>query len=600
MPGITAFITRNRGATDPSVIGQRMLGAMRRESWHESGSHAVPECGLGAGWVVDADSPCREQPVWSESGTLCLILVGEFPGEDEPAQRLLDGCGKHGITASLARLNGRFCGVLADLGLRRVHVFNDRFGLNRLYVHQSPNGLYFSSQAKAILACVPETRGFDPVGLAEFFACGCPLQDRSLFQGVGLLPAGSLWTIAGDRGVEMRRYFDPAEWEQRPTLGAADYQSRLQEVFGHAVRRCFADRRPAALSLTGGVDSRMIVAALGEAPPRIPCYSFRGPMRECEDARIARKVAGACGWDFHPITLDGDFLGSFHDLAAETIHASDGAMDVSGAAELFVNRKARGIAPVRVTGNYGGEILRSKVAFRPSVPRHPVLEPAFTGLVAAAATTYAAELAGRRLSFIAFKQVPWHHFCRFSVEQSQVAVRSPFLDNELLELAYQAPPELRTSPLPAWRLIRAGNRLLAGIPTDRGVAYPPGGLASRVRRWWSGLLAKAEYAFDYGMPDPIATTERLVASLRVERLFLGRQKFCHFRTWYRNELADTVRTTLLDPSVLRLPFLDRQGVERLAVGHTEGQLNGTTEIHKLLTVGLIDRLLLHPPCHSSS
>ncbi len=44
-----------------------------------------------------------------------------------------------------ARLNGRFHGVIADLARETVLLFNDRFGMQRLYYHQSGDTLYFGS-----------------------------------------------------------------------------------------------------------------------------------------------------------------------------------------------------------------------------------------------------------------------------------------------------------------------------------------------------------------------------------------------------------------------------------------------------------------------
>ena len=147
-------------------------------------------------------------------------------------------------------------------------------------------------------------------------------------------------------------------------------------------------------------------------------------------------------------------------------------MDVSGAAELYVNRLARKIAPVRLTGNYGSEILRRHVAFKPRALASEIFSPEFVPQLAAAAHTYSEEAQGNLLSFIAFKQVPWHHYARFAIEQSQISVRSPFLDNDLVALAFQAPSEATTSLAPSLRLIAEGNPLLGRIPTDRGISYP--------------------------------------------------------------------------------------------------------------------------------
>src|SRR5262249_14993598 len=152
--------------------------------------------------------------------------------------------------------------------------------------------------------------------------------------------------------------------------------------------------------------------------------------------------------------------------------------------------------------------------------------PDFVSELAAASRTYSEEAQGHRLSFIAFKQVPWHHYARLAVEQSQISVRSPFLDNDLVGLAFQTPPEAQRSLAPSLRLIAEGNPRLGQIPTDRGVSYTANRITNRVHRSVEEFLTKAEYAYDYGMPNWLSRIDRLLQPLRLERLFLGRQKFC--------------------------------------------------------------------------
>src|SRR5206468_3780832 len=109
----------------------------------------------------------------------------------------------------------------------------------------------------------------------------------------------------------------------------------------------------------------------------------------------------------------------------------------TGAADLYVHRRVREIAPVRVSGVNGGEMLRRLVMFKPRTGMWGnILEPEMMRHVEAAAETYASELNGHRLSFAAFKQTPWHMHARLAIERSQVTIRTPYMDNELVALAY--------------------------------------------------------------------------------------------------------------------------------------------------------------------
>jgi asparagine synthase (glutamine-hydrolysing) len=247
---------------------------------------------------------------------------------------------------------------------------------------------------------------------------------------------------------------------------------------------------------------------------------------------------------------------------------------------------------VRLTGNYGSEILRRYVAFRPRALPPEMFSSDFLPELAAAAGAYGEEAAGNPLSFIAFKQVPWHHYARLAVEQSQISVRSPFLDNDLVALAFRAPAGAAASPAPLLRLIAEGRPVLGRIPTDRGITYPADRMANRMNRSIQEFLAKAEYAYDYGMPNWLVPIDNCLAPFHFERLFLGRQKFVHFRSWYRHELADYVKQVLLDPRSKSRAYVNGPALERLVSAHASGLRNCTVEIHKLLTAEIMQRQLI--------
>jgi len=289
--------------------------------------------------------------------------------------------------------------------------------------------------------------------------------------------------------------------------------------------------------------------------------------------------------------VDRKFFPEFPVLAMRSVYLTDGAMDVSGAVGLFVNRMAREVAPVRMTGNYGSEILRWLVAFKAGSLFQPMFNQEFLSHLRNASSVYQSERQVGDRSFIAFKQVPWHHYARYALEQSQLTIRSPYLDNELVALAYQAPLELSINQRLAGRLIADGNPALAEFPTDLG---PLGrsGLLGKIRERYQTFTFKAEYAYDYGMPQWLTRIDHVFAPLHLERLFLGRHKYYHFRIWYREELAQCVKDVLLDSRSLSRPYLNGHCVEEMVMAHLKGHRNYTSEISLLLTSEFIQRRLI--------
>jgi asparagine synthase (glutamine-hydrolysing) len=227
------------------------------------------------------------------------------------------------------------------------------------------------------------------------------------------------------------------------------------------------------------------------------------------------------------------------------------------------------------------------------MPQLPGLfQPEVVASMRQADETYASLIQQNTLSFAAFRQAPWHHYGVLALEQTQLTLRTPFLDNDFVRTIYQAPEEATQNNDVCLRLIKDGNPRLRAIRTDRGVGGSAGRLTAAATRAWLEFSFKAEYAYDYGMPQTLARVDHALSPLRLERLFLGRHKFYHFRLWYRDRLASYVREMLLDHKTLSRPYVDRKTVEAVVNGHVRGTENHTIEIHKLLTLELLHRLFI--------
>ncbi len=311
---------------------------------------------------------------------------------------------------------------------------------------------------------------------------------------------------------------------------------------------------------------------------------------------IARKVAKVCQQPYQIIPVGDEFLSRFAHYAERAVYLSDGCAAVHRSADLYANEIASQIAPVRMTGNYGSEILRRLRAFKPTDPANGLFQDEFLAYVNQAKQTFNKLIDGHAVTFTAFRQAPWYQYGLLALEQTQLALRSPFLDNDLVQTAFRAPKsEIVKNDIfedndDCGRLIANGSSALHRIPTDRGLGGA--GRMASLNRGYQEFTFKAEYAYDYGMPQWLAKIDHAFSALHFERLFLGRHKFAHFRVWYRDALSNYVREILLDPRTLSRPYIQRNTLESMVQGHLKGDRNYTTEIHRLLTLELQHRLFL--------
>jgi asparagine synthase (glutamine-hydrolysing) len=617
MPGIVGLITKMPRAQAEQQL-HRMVGTLCHEPSYVSGTWIDEAMGVYVGWVARKNSFSEGMPLRNEGGDVTLFFSGEDYPEPGTASRLkerghelaTDGPSYLVHLAEEDRqfpvgLNGRFHGLLIERTRGMATLFNDRYGLHRIYYHESNDGFYFAPEAKAVLAVRPELRTADPRGLGEFVACGCVLENRTLFKGLYVLPPASSWRFRQGSLREKGTYFQPQEWENQEPLEPEAYYQELRESFSRILPGYFNGPEKIGMSLTGGLDTRMIMAWHQASPGSLPCYSFGGMFRDCEDVTLARRVAKECGQTFEVITVGEEFLSRFSHYAERAVYLADGCVNVSRSSDLYANEKASLIAPVRMTGNYGSEVLRHLRAFKPVEPAAGLFRQEFLSQVHVARGTYAAMAEGHALSFIAFRQTPWHHYGLLGLEQTQLSVRSPYLDNKVVRTAFRAPDaatpksDIFANDGGCVRLIRDGNPGLAKTRTDRGFAGPSGGMSAALKRDLLEFTFKAEYAYDYGMPQWVAGIDHRFSWFHLERLFLGRHKFNHYRVWYRDRLSAYVREMLLDPLTLSRPYLDPNGVEAVVRGHLAGNKNYTTQIHQLLTLELTHRMFLDGPAPPS-
>ena len=604
MPGIAGIISRLPAANCLRTV-QTMTAAMQHESFHASGNFSVAELGVFAGWVAHENSFASSQVFENETKEVALIFCGEvFAEPATQAQLRRDG---HQFSETggawlvhlyeargdkfFEELNGLFSGLLIDRRQNRVFLFNDRFGMERVYWHETADAFYFATEAKALLRVLPATREFDADGVAHFFGVGCTMGWRSLFRGIQLLPGGSLWKFANG-ACRKEKYFSPASWEGQPALTAEDYEAQFAATFKKILPRYVESPVPVGLALTGGFDTRMILACRPEFSVQPVCYTFCGATRRRTlDDLIAARAAAACGLPHELLPLGRDFFADFAAHADRTVFISDGTFGVTGAHEIYFHRLARTLSAVRLTGNFGSEVFRGVTTFKPSGLTPRLFSPGF----AASVDVAAGQLAQHRAhadTFSLFKEIPWNLFGSVAAGRSQVTFRTPFLDNALVQLAYQSPQHLRKSSLPAARLVAANDPQLAAIPTDRGYAKKNSGLKFFGRRLFAEVTFKLDYHHSEGLPRKLsALNTPFRAAMRGLNL-AGMHKYLHYSNWFRGELNGYVRERLAVARARHEKFFNPEFVGALAERHAGGRDSFTPEINAVLTLEAVERLLL--------
>lgn len=262
--GALAIHLSRRGPPDADAVRRMLASAPHR------GSRRQTEA-LGDVCVGVCNGPDRvTATVASDSGRLAVFhgtldndasLRSELRGEDAPlpeaatpAATLLAAVDRWGEEA-VARFRGSFAGAVTDG--RVLHCFRDQFGTRPLFHHDAAEGFFAATEAKQVLEGAGIAREPNREHLrAVLFGRG--VGRSTAYRGVERLPTRAVCTVGPDTGLEVRRYWEPAEHVETADLGPAEAVEGTREALDRAVRRSLAGRD--AILLSGGLDSPALAA----------------------------------------------------------------------------------------------------------------------------------------------------------------------------------------------------------------------------------------------------------------------------------------------------------------------------------------------------
>lgn len=321
MCGLAGFF-RPGAPLDAAAAGRALTAAgaaMAYRGPDASGVKVLPDHGLGLAHrrlsILDLD-PRSDQPWESADGRFVIAYNGEVYNFRELAAELaaagarlrtagdtevvVEGVRHWGLEGLLGRAAGMFAFALYDRQARRLSLARDRAGKKPLYYADTPDGLFFASELRALWALAPGLKELDPKGLEAWLRlkfCPSPL---TLLKGVRKLPPAHRLEAKADGTHFVQRYWSPLG-RPRPAGEALDL---LEGALETAARRRLVSDVPVCLFLSGGVDSGLVAATLGAAGQGLSSYTVGyEDLPAYNEFEPARATAARLGLAHHEVTL---------------------------------------------------------------------------------------------------------------------------------------------------------------------------------------------------------------------------------------------------------------------------------------------------------
>ena len=284
---------------------------------------------------------------------------------------------------------------------------------------------------------------FDPAGLRDFCNVGYPVNHRTLFKDVSLVPGGSMLTADPEGRVAVDRAWTFPEKDPLPDWDS--YTDLQLDAFKQAVRQI--DLSQSFLSLTAGLDTRAILAALVMNGIRLPAFTMCGALLSL-DARTARGLSKAYEFNHRVIVLDESFYKNLPAYLLEACRLSGGLSSLEQAHEVYFYANTACTAAARLSGNLGNQIGRrgtERISMRNTESSFLRFEH-MTGVRSSGdeAHWYINGLSpdgSLDYKFLLQQEVPFSSVGNYSIGTSFLIQQSPYASRQLFEITQRMPSQ---------------------------------------------------------------------------------------------------------------------------------------------------------------
>lgn len=589
MPGLLGAIDCGR---DPRVeeTFDTLRGAMRRSARLRFES-AIDSEGR---WAIGR-THLRGAPRDATLRDVEVLVDGDLAADVVRAAYASDG------VAFPAGLKGAFAIALIDRIRGRALLVSDPFASHPVYWVCHSGRLWFASELRALLRCPGVDRTLDARAVSDLLHCGFVFGDRTLAEGVSLLPPGSVLTFDWNKGTHtVSRYHEIPALFEPGRLGYDDYVGQVCETFGTAVQRALGSSTRPGLSLSGGLDSRAVLSAVNGHRDVLTTYTVG--VEKCADDVIARQLASVVGTAhrFEPLDTTTTESSAFLSGLQRMVELTDGMYLTHGLTELTALALIESEQPDVLLRGHGGELAKASLAWpfhadgivaalgsREAVIDHlaarlsfvrgnatlqDLLTPEWLERTSGGVRTSIAEsLAGIALcpaDTCTYLYLTQHHrratIPSLELFRNATDVRVPFVDDDFLRVLFAGRPEWRRdTTLHRAIIARFRPELLRVRNSNTGVAAGAGPLREALFDKINTLLRRL------GVP--------------------GYRHYHAFKEWMQQTFLPAATHVLLDPVTLDRRIFREDTVRRLLDDTSRGVADHAYLLQGLLILELWQR-----------
>lgn len=468
----------------------------------------------------------------------------------------------------LRDIDGYYAAVIYDKHESTVYLITDRYGFKPLYWGSVNNNLVWSSELKGFLGYKDFKINIDGKAVQQFFDIGYLLENRTWFDSIELVAPSSVLSFNIKKSkAEINHYWS---WSEiKPIKGPIDEREIAEELgklFRRSVRKCVNKSERIGITLSGGLDSRAILAAVSEDYK--PLHTFTFGQEGCDDITIAKKASEIKGAEHHALILNSDnwlmprISGVWmSDGSASLLHMH--GMEFLHTYKKYINCSLNGFAGDLVLGG--------------SYLKNAYLDKEICSVIIKEITGANKVIESNNVWYNIKKTDPYfinNRVRRFTnigliLSRTTIETQIPFFDNAVIDFVYSLPDSLRyESHIYKKMLLNAFPKYFNKIPWQKTgclISYP------------NQLVKVAKFK------------NRIINKLKREANRFGfsytdLHNYTDYPNWLRQEPAKSFFENILrDKDAIYPAYVDRDTIQKYLNNHMQGKGDYHDELCTALT-----------------
>lgn len=401
MCGIAGVVSFQSNPTISEDLLKKMVDTLYHRGPDEAGMAIHGNAALGMRRLSIIDLSGGSQPIYNEDKSIWTVFNGEIYNFPELKKELISkghkfktntdtevivhGYEEWGIDFP-KRLNGMFAIALHDQRKNKFILVRDHIGIKPLYYSFSNKRVVFGSEIKAILETNLVEKEINLNALGEFLSWEYIPGESTLIRAINKLePASYIEFDLAKPECNPKEYWDiPLYNGSFSTISENEWIEKINWQIEKSTKMQMISDVPLGAFLSGGVDSSLIVASMGDAQT----FSIGFDDPTYNELMWARKVADHLGVDHKDEIIKPDVMDLFNHLMQ---FMDDPIGDFSIFPTYLVSRLARQHVTVSLSGDGGDELfggyetyLANKKATQfqrvPSFLRKGLIEPVINSI----------------------------------------------------------------------------------------------------------------------------------------------------------------------------------------------------------------------------